>query len=122
MLVPAKGVFVGESTALSASVTHLVDDALAFIAENCGRNLSPDDVSAHLGCSRRLADMRFAQVCGLTVSKVIADARMEEVRRRLREGGRVGGIAKAMEFASANLLSRMYKRHFGRTISSDMKL
>ena len=82
---------------------------------NCTKDLSPSDVVAHLGCSRRLAELRFSQVSGTTIHKAIDNARMNEVQRRLHHGESVGSIVKEMHFASAKQLYQMYKRHFGHT-------
>lgn len=116
VLIPAKGVFAGESTARSVSATRLVNIAMEFISANCTNDISPEDVVAHLGCSRRLAELRFAQAGSTTIHKAIVNARLGEVLRRIRHGESVNGIVKAMRFRSANQLYQLYKRHFGRTI------
>ena len=115
VLIPAKDVFAGESTARSVSATRLVNIALEFISANCTKDLSPNDVIAHLGCSRRLAELRFSQVSDTTIHKAINNARLNEVQRRLRHGESVSGIVTAMHFASAKQLYQMYKHHFGHT-------
>ena len=115
VLIPAKGVFVGESTARSVSATRLVEIGLSFISMNRNRDLSPTEVASHLGCSRSLAELRFSQVKGTTIRKAIEDVRLNEVQRRLRSGEIVSEIVKAMHFTSANQLYRIYKRHFGHT-------
>jgi len=115
ILIPAKSVFAGESTARSVSATRLVNIALKFISANCTKDLSPNDVIAQLGCSRRLAELRFSQVSGTTIHKAINDARLSEVQRRIRHGESVRGIVKSMHFKSAKQLYQMYKRHFGHT-------
>ena len=115
VLIPAKGVFVGESTARSVSATRLVEIGLDFISTNRNRDLSPADVAAHLRCSRSLAELRFSQVKGTTIRQAIEDVRLDEVQRRLRSGESVGEIVKSMHFTSANQLYRIYKRHFGHT-------
>jgi LacI family transcriptional regulator len=116
VLIPARGVFAGESTARSVSATRLVNIALDFISANFMNNISPEDVVAHLGCSRRLAELRFSQVSGTTIHRAITNARMNEVRRRICRGESVSGIVKALRFTSANQLYQMYKRHFGHTV------
>ena len=116
VLIPAKGVFVGESTACSVSAARLVNIALEFIAANCAIDISPEDVIAHLGCSRRLAELRFSQVAGTTIHKAISSARLNEARHRIRLGESVNGIVQALHFRSANQLYQMYKRHFGHTV------
>ena len=113
VLIPTKDVFAGESTAQSVSGTRLVNIALAFISANCTKDLTPNDVIAHLGCSRRLAELRFSQVSGSTIHKAINNARLNEVQRRIRHGESVSSIVKAMHFNSANQLYLMYNRHFG---------
>ena len=115
-LIPAKEIFVGESTARSATSARLVETAMKFIGMNCARPLSTNDVVAYLGCSRRLAELRFSQVLGETIHAAIAKGRMEEAERRLRNGKSVAAVAKEMQFSSANQLYQMYKRHFGCTI------
>ena len=114
-VVPAKEIFAGESTARSVSATRLVNIALDFISANCTKDLSPNDVIAHLGCSRRLAELRLSQISGTTIHKAINTARLNEVQRRIRLGESVGSVVKAMHFASAKQLYQMYKRHFGHT-------
>ena len=116
ILIPAKDVFAGESTARSVSATRLVNMAQEFIAANRSVKIAPADVARHLGCSRQLAELRFSQICGKTIRKAIEDARMEEAKRRLKGGATANEIVKSMRFTSANQFYRIYKRHFGHTI------
>ncbi len=116
VLIPAKGIFAGETTSRSIAASRLVKMALDFIHENHRRAISPKDVVSHLGCSRRLGELRFSQIAGMTIRMAIEKARMEEVQRRLQSGERVKDIVKSQNFTSANQLYRIYKRHFGRTI------
>ena len=115
-LIPAKGIFVGESTSRSVSATRLVDMALDYIAVNHMRPISSADVISHLGCSRQLANLRFSQIRGTTIGKEIERERMNEAKRRLDAGESVRDIVKAMRFTSPNHFYRIYKRHFGSTI------
>ena len=116
ILIPAKYVFAGESTAQSVSATRLVNMAQEFIAANRAVKIAPADVARHLGCSRQLAELRFSQICGKTIRKAIEDARMEEAKRRLKGGATANEIVKSIRFTSANQFYRIYKRHFGHTI------
>ena len=116
VLIPAKEVFAGESTARSVSAARLVKIALDFISENRHRAVTPEEVVARIGCSRRLAELRFSQIAGTTIHLAIEKARMEEVQGRLKTGANANAIAKAMQFTSANQLYRIYKRHFGHTV------
>ena len=113
VLVAARTVIAGDSTALSSATSRLMAEVRSFIAANKAGRISPEDVAAHLGCSRRLVEFRFAQAEKTTVRKAIEDARMEEARRRLRAGELGRDIAKSMQFTSANQFYRIFKRHFG---------
>ena len=115
VLIPAKEVFAGESTARSTSAAHLVKMAQDYINKNFKHNITPTDVVTHLGCSRSLAELRFSQEKGITVRCAIENARMEEVRQRIKRGDSVNSIVTSMQFTSANQLYRIYKRHFGHT-------
>ena len=110
--------FARESTARSMTATRLVQNALAFIEANRMRNLTRKDVVAHLGCSLQLAELRFRQIAGHTIRESIEIARMNEVNRRIRQSGfSIRETAKALGFTSANHMTRIYRRHFGRTIT-----
>jgi len=118
ILVPVKEVIPRESSARSLLAAKLVEHAIDFIQANRNRNICRADVVAHLGCSLQLAELRFRQIVGTTISATIEKARMDEVVRRLKSEPRsVRQIAKEMHFSSANQLSRIYKRHFGTTIT-----
>ena len=120
ILIPAKEVFTGESTSRSVSAARLVKMALDFISENRQRAILPEEVIAHLGCSRRLAELRFSQIAGTTIHQAIEKARMDEVQRRLKSGVNANTIANELQFTSPNQLYRIYKRHFGHTIRCDL--
>ena len=115
IVIPAGEVFVGETTARSVSAAHLVRMAHDYINENRARDISPADVVAHLGCSRSLAELRFAQIEGMTIRKAIENVRLNEAQRCLQNGDSVHDVVAKMYFTSANQFYRIYKRHFGHT-------
>lgn len=116
ILIPVKDVVARESTARSLPAAKLVRNALDFIAANRMRNIGRNNVVAHLGCSLQLAELRFRQIAGTTIRMAIENARLEEAARRLRSES-VRQVAQEMGFTSANQLTRIYRRHFGKTIS-----
>ena len=116
ILIPVKDVVARESTARSLPAAKLVRNALDFIAANRMRNIGRNDVVAHLGCSLQLAELRFRQIAGTTIRMAIENARLEEAARRLRSES-VRQVAQEMGFTSANQLTRIYRRHFGKTIT-----
>lgn len=122
VLVPVKEVVMRESTARSLPAAKLVHHALEFISANHLRRISCTDVISHLGCSRQLAELRFRQTTGKTIRTTIETMRLDEAHRLLHSRNlTVRQVAKDLEFKSANQLSRIYKRHFGKTIAEARK-
>ena len=119
IVVPADGVSLRDSTKPALSASHLVKNALAFIEQNADRDLTPQMVTSHLGKSRRLVELRFGEICHKTVRMAIEDCRLAKACPRLRQtDGNVRQVAAELQFKSANALTRIFKRHFGKTITT----
>ena len=107
-----------ESTAPVAPITHLVDEALRYIRRNATTALRVDDVVRHLGVSRRLADLRFRESGELSLARVFAKARLDEVAKRLKESDApIGKIASACSFDNLQHLANAFHRRFGMSMS-----
>ena len=119
VVVPAKGVVVRQSSAPSARTFDLVDSALSFITNHATDRIRPVDVASHLGCSLRLAEIRFRRIQNETIRAAIERIRVEKALELLMDGGKtVKDVSKRLSFTSPNQLSRIFKRHFGRTITN----
>lgn len=113
LLVGVKSVVRRESTAEISSSGKLVQRAVAYIRRNALRGIGAADVVRHLGCSRRLADMRFRELQGTSIGEMLIDTRLSEVKRLLRSTKEpIGDIAAACGFASQNYLKNLFKRRF----------
>ena len=122
LLVPVAKVISRESSKRSPVAAKLVHEALAFIRKNSRRPIRRTDVATHLGCSLQLAELRFRQVTGSSIHAVIEKTRMEVAAKALMSSdATVNQVAKELHFKSANQLSRIYKRHFGHTISTNRR-
>ena len=118
VVIHSKGVVARESTRPVSSSAALVRRALSFVAAHATENIKVGDVVRHLGCSRRIAELRFRQSQQQTISSFIARCRLEEVRRRLaRPGATVAEIAHECGFKTAAHLSHLFKRQFGISIA-----
>ena len=115
--VPPKHVVARESTRILPPATTLVERAKKFIAERAASGIGVEDVVAHLGCSRNLADLRYKAAEGLTIHAAIEAARLEAVKRLLKTTRRpVAAIAVQCGFKSANRLTHLFRQRFGMTI------
>lgn len=119
--IPARTVFVGvkalvrrDSTADVSLAGKLVQKAVAYIRKNALRDISVPDVANHLGCSRRLADLRFRELMGTSIGETILATRLDEAKRLLattREP--IDAIALRCGYTNPNSLKNLFKRRFG---------
>ena len=116
VLIPANGIYIGESTMQSATTAHVAEDAINLIRDNITNGISPEEIANHLGYSRRFVDKCLSAVYGKPLHKAIEDMRLDEAQRRLQDGAKVSDIIKSMHFTSANQFYRIFKRHFGKTV------
>ena len=118
---PARTLFVGvkavvrrDSTADVSVAGKLVQRAVVYIRRNALRGISVPDVARHLGCSRRLADLRFRELMGTTIGEAILTSRLDEAKRLLAETKEsVKEVAARCGYENANSLKNLFKRRFG---------
>ena len=100
------------------AVLHL--RAQAFIREHLrDPDLSIDQISAALGCSKRYLHMLFSEK-GMTVSDYIWHARLQHCREELEtKGGKtITDVAFSWGFSSSSHFSRVFRKYFGIAPSS----
>lgn len=106
-----------ESTAPLSPSGSLVERALRFIDRNVRQRLQPDDVARHLGVSRRLLDLRFAELASTTLAGAIRNRKLKEVERLLKTTSLSDTrIAAACGFANVNALRNLFRATRGRTM------
>ena len=109
-----KGIVVRESTHPFAPSENLVRRARAYIAREAVNGASVSDVVAHLGVSRRLADLRFRQITGKTIGEALTRARLDAVIRLLRQRHvPLSEIPAHCGFANANALRNLFRKTYG---------
>jgi AraC-like DNA-binding protein len=71
-------------------------------------------VIKHLGCSRKLANLRFREIAGTTILKAITARRMAELKRLLRETNLpINKVAARSGFTCIKRLERLFKSEEG---------
>ncbi len=94
--------------------------AQAFIHEHLrDPDLSIDQISAELGCTKRYLHMLFSER-GMTVSDYIWQARLQNCRQELEaKGGKtITDVAFSWGFSSSSHFSRVFRKYFGIVPSS----
>ena len=106
-----------ESTRFSGAAESLVRRAEAYIHDHSHEDVRAQQVVRYLGCSRRLAELRFSQLRHQSIRLAIEDARLAQAVRALSHtDADVRHVAADLHFRSGNALSRIFKRHYGMTI------
>jgi AraC family transcriptional activator of tynA and feaB len=94
--------------------------AQAFIREHLrDSDLSIDQISAALGCTKRYLHMLFSDR-GMTVSDYIWQARLQHCRQELetQAGKTITDVAFSWGFSSSSHFSRVFRKYFGIAPSS----
>lgn len=107
-----------ESTFGSAPHGPLVAKASSYIEAHATDGIGPNDVAKHLGISRRLLDLRFAQVQHRTVLSAIQDAKLRSVQKQLMSTtASLEEITRICGYGSPNHLKKIFKERFGMSMS-----
>ena len=112
--IPPVSIMERASTKPVLPAAALVKRAKAYIASHGCERIEVADVVGHLGVSRRLAELRFRQMEGVSLRRAIEDHRLKEAKRLLsRTGLSVTAIAERVGFSGQNRLSHVFKARFG---------
>lgn len=92
----------------------LVEKAVSYIEAHATDGIGPNDVAKHLGISRRLLDLRFAQIQHRTVLSLIQDCRLRSVQQKLLfSKAPIEEISYACGYNSPNHLKKIFRQRFG---------
>lgn len=119
VFTPVGEVVERESTKPTAPAENLVRRALDFIDANATAGIGVADVVRHLGVSRRLADLRFAQTTGTTIRRALEDRKLDEVKRRLVHTSlSIEKISRLSGYANVQRLKYVFRARFGMPMSA----
>lgn len=91
-----------------------VERALAFIAAEYASPVGVPDVVSSMGCSRRLAELRFREETGRTIAEALENARLDRVRVLLRrDDADFAGLPALCGFRTASALRAAFRRRTG---------
>ena len=106
-----------ESTKPPVPAAHLIHKGLDYIKAHANEPITVSDVVKHLGVSRRLAELRFAELHGNTIADTIRNHRLEQSRNMLENSSlNIGSIAKSCGFPSRRSAEILFKAQFGLTM------
>lgn len=103
-----------ESSAPIAPGAAIVNAATAFIRKNALNGISPRDVVASLGVSRRLAELRYRESTGESMMSTILSIRLEALKEQLSTTSIPIGKATAnCGFRNENYAKAFFKSRVG---------
>ena len=107
-----------QSTKPVPPATLLVERALAFIHQNATKGIKAADVTGYLGVSRRLADLRFRQIAGVSILEAIQARRFDEVRRQLTESSLpITKVIANCGFKTESNAKTLFRKRYGISMS-----
>ena len=93
--------------------------AVESIRRKACEGLTARAVLAEMGCSRRLAEMRFREVTGHSILDEITDVRLTHARMLLRDPRKtVEMVASCCGYNSPVALRKAFLSHTGETLSA----
>lgn len=115
-LILPLGVVVRQSTDTLAHGDQELTAALSFIREHRDKPICVGDVLKVVPLSRRSLELRFMQAIGRSPAQEIRRIHLQRAKELLiRSGLPISQIASASGFARAEVMTRAFRREFGRS-------
>ncbi len=114
---PTLGVVTRASTCKTHGFNKQILRAINAIRARACDGISVDDVATSMGCSRRMAEMRFHQATHMTIKKAITDTRLDRAKVLLKDKNLpLSRIATKCGYGTENAFRIAFKKKFGLTL------
>ena len=114
---PSLGVVTRASTCKTHGFSKQILRAINDIRARACEGLSVDDVATSMGCSRRMAEMRFRQATRMTIKDAITDARLDRAKVLLKDKNMpLSKIVTGCGYGTENAFRIAFKKKFGITL------
>lgn len=115
---PTLGVVTRASTCKTHGFNRQILRAINVIRARACDGLTVGDVAADMGCSRRMAEIKFRQALRMTVKDIITDTRLARATVLLKDRSMpLASIAAACGYGTENAFRIAFKKKFGLTLS-----
>lgn len=114
---PVKAVTERESTRTPHPTAALIQRAMELIQNEATDGITPNDIAARLGVSKRLLYLRFQETGNDSIAHLIMKRKLEVFHAMLKIScARTPTLAAKCGFANVNSLRNLYRRTYGQTI------
>ena len=112
-----KQTVIRKSTMGERYAESIVNRAMSLINAKATSGLTVSDVCTSLRTSRRLLDMRFKEILGVSPKEAITARRLEALRKLLRSSGDpISVVCRKCGFGSANHPKKLFRQRYGTTM------
>ena len=116
---PSLGVVRRASTGLRSGYDSRVLFAVNVIRARACEGLTVDDIAAEMGCSRRMAELKFRQATGRTIKDLITEVRLSRARVLLRDRNlTITDVARSCGYGTANAFRIAFAKRFRTTLNA----
>lgn len=114
VMIPPLGVVTRQSTDVLAVVDPFVAKAIRFMWDNISENLPVQQISDHVGISRRKLERAFNKSLGRGINQEFQRRRLEKARDMLMQTNiKIADVAQALKFSSHNYFCRSFRSAYG---------
>ena len=112
-----KGSVIRKSAMSERYAESIVNRAMSLINAKATSGLTVSDVCASLRMSRRLLDMRFSEIKGISPRDAIINRRLDALRKLLKTSDdSIAAICRKCGFGSDNHPKKLFRQRFGMTM------
>ena len=105
-----------ESTGSLSPSAAMIERAKALVISEATKGTSVDDIVKRLGVSRRLLELRYREIEGITLCQALVKRRIETAKKLILSTSRkISAIAAECGFSDAKHLSHALKSTFGKS-------
>ena len=118
-LYPTLGIVRRASTRLRSGYDSKVLFAVNVIRARACEGLMVDDIAAEMGCSRRMAEMKFRQATGRTIKSFITETRLARAEILIRDRNlSIPDIAAACGYSTENAFRIAFTKRFKTSLNA----
>ena len=118
-LYPSLGVVRRASTDLRSGYDSRTLFAVNVIRARACEGLTVDDIAAEMGCSRRMAELKFRQTTGRTIKDLITETRLARAQVLIRDRDiPISDVARSCGYSTENALRIAFVKRFGKSLNA----
>lgn len=95
--------------------SHMMDEAIRFLENNCGKKIATNNLVSHMGYGRSQLYVLFKKHTGLTPNEYLVRFRIEKAQQLLTQNIPIDEVAKKVGFSSSRYFKKVFMKYTGQT-------